>query len=260
MDDREPELPSAYQFSHIDKVECLRQHTIGLAANGAEEGTIILVDALTNAKGSRGKVWSGVAGNLHAAVILQPDFPKSRYHEILFVATVSLGNAIAAEVAPMTALSFGWPNDIYIAGYKVASIWLDYGMEENAPWLVVTCSTNIRHDACDSAISSISIFESEGVCTLTPVDLMEGWARQFITLINEWSEKGFKHILNLWRIRAEFQKTWPEVFDEKEILQDKNTVDYQQSIDKHGDLLLVDGDSKVATINLHSWLKEHLSS
>ena len=96
----------------------------------------------------------------------------------------------------MTALSYGWPNDVMIARHKIASFWMDQGSfstdSVETPWLVLTHAVNIASAPEDMLLSAMSIHEAEGDKSLTAELLMETWARQFIAQINDWSEKSFE--------------------------------------------------------------------
>lgn len=204
----QPELPAAYRLIVKPRLTDLRAFAAKLARAGAEEGTIIVAENQTEAKGCGDKPWQALQGNLHLALVLQPEFAPSRYFEMLYVAAVSLGQALATHVAPMTALSYSWPNDIKIARHKVASIWLDQGVAQSndgsvVAWLVITTSINVAASPPGMEMSAISLHQAEGETRLDTATLLETWARQFMMQINDWSERGFEHILRLWKARAD---------------------------------------------------------
>ena len=157
----------------------------------------------TAARGCQNRLWQGYEKNLHASILLRPEFDQDKDHEMLYVGATSLGNAIAAHVSPMTALSYSWPNDISIAGNKVASLWLDQGQSASGRWLAVTCSVNVRQSPDDFSLPALSILEAEGSSDLTASVLLESWTRQFVRLINLWSDQGFEKIFRLWQVRSE---------------------------------------------------------
>ena len=198
-----PELPVAFELLKLGEVDDLRQRAAELAIQGAAEGTIILATNQSSAKGCGQKPWQGFEGNLHCTILLQPEFPVQQYHEMLYVAVVSLGNSIATHVSPMTSLSYRWPNDISIANHKIASVWIDHGEGKDGPWLNCTGSVNIRHSPDELMLTSMSIHEAEGGTELCVNLLLETWARQFITQINEWADRGFDYILAQWKMRAD---------------------------------------------------------
>ncbi len=200
-------LPAAYRLEELGQVTCLRDSAAELANAGAEEGTIIVATEMTAPRGYQNKLWQGFAENLHASLVLEPEFGKDRYHEMLIVGVTSLGSSLATHVAPMTSLSYRWPNDLYIAGQKVASVWLDKGRSSKGDWLTVTVSVNLIHapgdDTGDFTLPTMSVREAEGNSDTTAEVLLETWSRQFIAEINNWHERGFEYILSYWKTRSE---------------------------------------------------------
>ncbi len=203
MDRDPPVLPAAYRLVHLPQVENLRDHAMEAASGGAEEGTLILADGVLSPPAGEGGAPDTGPGNLHAALVLEPEFSPDRDHEILFVSLVSLCNAIAAHVSPLTALRFGWPNEIRIASYRVGAVWLDRGESSGRRWLTVTLTVNVASVAGSGEPEQMSLHQAEGNDSITPPDLFESWAREFVTWINLWDDRGFGHVLATWNARAD---------------------------------------------------------
>ncbi len=205
MDRDPPVLPAAYRLVHLPEVENLRDHAMEAASGGAEEGTLFLADEERSPPAGEGGAGAPDAGpgNLHAALVLEPEFPPDRDHEILFVSLVSLCSAIAAHVSPLTALRFGWPNEIRIASYRVASVWLDRGESSGRRWLTATLAVNVASAPESGEPEQMSLHQAEGNDSITPQDLFESWAREFVSWINLWDDRGFGHVLATWNARAD---------------------------------------------------------
>lgn len=228
-----PQLPAAFELICVGEVENLRDSVSDLARDGAVEGTVIMAENQTKTLGCANKAWHGYAENLHAAILLQPEFDPERDQEMFYVAMTSLGNAIAEHVSPMTALAYSWPNDINIAGNKVGSVWLDHGQSATGRWLTVTCSVNVRHSPDDFNIPAMSILEAEGTTDLTANILLESWSRQFVRLINLWSDQGFEKIFGLWQVRSE------SIGKKIELPKDDGLVAGEiVAVTEHGDIIL----------------------
>ena len=205
MDRDPPALPAAYRLVHLPQVGSLRDHVTEAASGGAEEGTLFLADAVQSppsGEGGSGSPDTG-AGNLHAALVLEPEFSPDRDHEILFVSLVSLCNAIAAHVSPLTALRFGWPNEIRIASYGIGTVWLDRGESPGRRWLTIALTVNVASVPGSEEPEQMSLHQAEGNASITPLDLFESWAREFVTWINLWDDRGFGYVLGAWNARAD---------------------------------------------------------
>ncbi len=114
-----PELPAAYDLVFFEQVESIRTAAVELADQGYDEGTLIWVLKQTRAKVRLNKKWICNHGDLHCAVILRPDFEQQKYYQMLIVAIVSLGNAIAAHVSAMTVLGYNCPTIFALPGIKL---------------------------------------------------------------------------------------------------------------------------------------------
>ncbi len=200
-----PILPAAYRLIHLAQVDSLRDHVQAMAIGGAEEGTVILADRVQYIPvvGESHRVPDGDCDNLHAALVLEPEFPSQRDHETLFVALVSLANAIAIHASPMTVLRFGWPNEIRIAHYRIGSVWLDHGESLGRRWLTVTLTVNVASTSQRDAEEEMSLHQGDGNTRITSRQLFESWTREFIRWINRWDDRGFSDILAQWVTRAD---------------------------------------------------------
>ncbi len=213
MSGKLPELPAAYELICYDQINDLRARACELAQSGAEEGTFLWASSQNNARGRMNQKWHCNQGDLHCTIILRPDFSSELFPQIMLVAAFSMTNALATHLSAMTSLGFSWPNDITIAKHKVASIWIDSNTINPSPdnaisdkqstWLNVTSSVNIEHYPEDFSIPAMSIREAEGGTDLDSKLLLETYARQFITQINNWSERGVDGMVKQLRNRAD---------------------------------------------------------
>ena len=201
MSEFKPELPAAYELIEIENVSCIKSRAAEMAHYGAEEGVLLWAKNQQNGIGRLGSTWYSKKGDLHCSIVLRPDFSVDHYAELLLVASISMGNALAAHVSPMTALGYTWPNKITIATHTIASVWIEYDKRDPA-WLTVSCAVNVFNTPDDMSLPAISVLEAEGSTNINSGILLESFCRQFITLINQWSEDGMTSIVNKWKIRA----------------------------------------------------------
>jgi len=249
VEKKRPELPAAYELIVLDCIDSLRSTVATLARGGAGEGTLIWAHQQSHLRGRLEKKWNGDREGLHCTILLRPEFPVERYGQMLIVATVSLGNAIAVHLTPMIALHYRWPNDITIGDHKIAGLWLDSETGES-PWLSITCSVNIIHPPQDFGIPAISINEVEGETALSAAVLLETYAREFISQINNWSERGFDYTLNLWKAR--FDQIAKPVHLR---IGDESIEGKVKAIDKDGGLTVATDDSSERKIPIEEYME-----
>ena len=108
----------------LDTVDSTQSVAFALAERGAADRTVVVADQQLAGRGRRGRTWRAPAGtSLLASIIVRPRLPQSR------LATLSLTTAVAAaealrRVAGVDA-RLKWPNDVLVAGRKIAGILLE---------------------------------------------------------------------------------------------------------------------------------------
>ena len=68
-----PKLPPAYRLVALDSVGSTNDEALRLAAEGAEDGTLVWARQQTGGRGRQGRSWSSPPGNLYFSLVLRPD-------------------------------------------------------------------------------------------------------------------------------------------------------------------------------------------
>ena len=93
-----------------------------LARAGLPEGTVVVACRQTHGRGRLGRAWASPAGGLWCSVLLRPA-PQPSW-TVLSLAT-ALAVAEAVEAVAGVVARVRWPNDVVVAGRKVAGILLE---------------------------------------------------------------------------------------------------------------------------------------
>ena len=106
-----------------------------LANHSAEDGTVLISEIQTKARGRSGKKWESPEGGIWMSIILRPQVPPARVGLI----TLATGVAIAKTIR-----SYGldarikWPNDVLIHGDKISGVLTEINATFNEiDWVVV---------------------------------------------------------------------------------------------------------------------------
>lgn len=92
-----------------------------LADNGYKEGTIVVSNAQTNGRGSRGRTWeSSKNEGIFLSLILKPNIEFINISQINLIATIAMCRTIKKETGLNAKIK--WPNDIIINGKKVCGL------------------------------------------------------------------------------------------------------------------------------------------
>lgn len=93
-----------------------------LAGAGCPEGTVVVADRQTRGRGRHGRVWASPKGGLWCSVLLRP---SARSPMGLLSLAVAVAVAETVEQFVPEPAGIRWPNDIEIAGRKVAGILIE---------------------------------------------------------------------------------------------------------------------------------------
>lgn len=199
------QLPAAYELVTLERVDSVVKEAARQAQRGAGEGTLIWAQEQTHARTPSGKSWYAPVGNLHCALIVEPEYDNVAAEQLAYVAMVSAGTAIADIVAPMTGLRWRWPDEIYINDLKSGLVQLAFP-EGNAgpyPWLVLGLSVNVAEHPPNPEPERYNSLHASGTPEATVGDLLEAFSRHFLSWINRWAEQGFEPVRKAWLLRAD---------------------------------------------------------
>lgn len=200
-----PAVPAAYELVVLDQVDDVVEEAVRRASRGAGEGTLIWAREQTAARTASGKRWYAPAGNLHCALIIEPEYDNVSAQQLLYVATISVGTAIAETVEAMTGLRWRWPGRILINGLKSGMVRLSAPGEndEPYPWLVLGVSVNVAEHPPNPEPERFNSIHASGTPDATVEALLEGFSRHFLSWINRWAEEGFEPVRKAWTLRAD---------------------------------------------------------
>ncbi len=113
-----------YYFDKIDSTQNFAQNQ----AN-SENGSVIIAEQQTHAKGRLQRKWESPAGGIWFSVVLRPKLDSSKISLVPIAVSVALCNAIKKTTKIDTKLK--WPNDVTVDAKKIAGIIVDASIESN---------------------------------------------------------------------------------------------------------------------------------
>ncbi len=91
-----------------------------LALQGRVAGTVVQAGVQSSGKGQYGRSFSSPAGGLYFSLLLRPDLPAEDLPLITLAAGLACHDALEAAFSLQSRIK--WPNDLYLAGKKLAGI------------------------------------------------------------------------------------------------------------------------------------------
>jgi BirA family biotin operon repressor/biotin-[acetyl-CoA-carboxylase] ligase len=129
----------------------------GVAEAGAPHGTIVIAEEQTAGRGRLGRAYTCPPGGLWCTLILRGPLPISRAQLVGLAAGVAAAETIAVQTSLAPTLK--WPNDVLVAGLKVAGILAEMTAEEQSVhYLLVGAgiNINIRTDQFPAELRSVA--------------------------------------------------------------------------------------------------------
>lgn len=122
---------------HLRRTGSTNDRASALAKAGAPHGTLVTADEQTAGRGRQGREWTAPAGSalLLSLVVREPDA----------LLPLRAGLAVADVAGPDARVK--WPNDVLLAGRKVAGVLVEARLQEK--WAVLGMGINVSVDPQD---------------------------------------------------------------------------------------------------------------
>lgn len=170
-----------------------------MAAEGAEEGTVVVADCQSGGKGRLGRTWHSPPGlNLYASVILKPPIPPQEAQTLTLMAAVAVAEAVAAYSPVRPTVK--WPNDILIDSKKAAGILTEMNSEtDRVNFVILGVGVNLNMNIPDELLkTATSIREKTG--EEVP---RAAFASALFSSIEKWYkvylDRGFEQVREAWK-------------------------------------------------------------
>jgi len=139
-------------------------------ARAGEHGPLWITAARQTAgRGRRGNAWTSEPGNLYASLLLTDAAPAAHLPELCFVVALAVRDAVCtAAPAHALELKLKWPNDLLLAGAKLAGILIEAesvgGKTATVAGIGVNCARHprdIAYPATDLTAHGVSVASDE---------------------------------------------------------------------------------------------------
>jgi BirA family biotin operon repressor/biotin-[acetyl-CoA-carboxylase] ligase len=178
---------------HYDSLDSTNEEAKRLARQGEHGPLWIVAREQSAGRGRRGRVWVSDDGNLFATLLLEA---PANGPELCFVAGLAVADAVAA-LAPAEAVALKWPNDLLLAGKKLAGILL----EQEGRALAIGIGINLAQHPENTEFPAISVRAALGAAP-APVAAFDRLASAMGTWYEVWRAQGFAPIRDAWLARA----------------------------------------------------------
>jgi len=172
------------------------------ARAGAPEWTTVVADVQTAGRGRHGHAWSSAAGNLHLSVLVRPPGSAAEWGLLPLLAGLAVAEAVA-ETGVEAALK--WPNDVEIAGRKVAGVLVE-STSAGAAFESAVIGVGVNVASVPAGLDAGSRAHAVCLAELVAVPEAEVVAAAVLARIRVWYHRlaagGGGDMLAAWRSRA----------------------------------------------------------
>lgn len=171
-------------------------------ARGGDRGPLwITAASQSTGRGRRNNVWVSPPGNLYATLLLSEPSAPEQAPQLSFVAALALHDAVAACASQLgPRLKLKWPNDLLLAGAKLAGILIE---GESAPVFAAAIGIGVNCAAHpdDTAFAATDL-KAAGA-HVTPAQVFVALTNAMQRRLQQWQRgQGFVDIRADWLKRA----------------------------------------------------------
>lgn len=200
-----PKLPPGYRLLRMETADSTNAEAKRRAKAG-EPGPLWIWSARqSQGRGRGGREWISQHGNLFASLLIGINCPIRVASQLALVAGIVTYDTIAKLIAyeGRSELLLKWPNDVLLAGEKLAGMLLENvgSPAENRSVVVIGTGINLANHPEDLPQPAISL-GAYGM-TIAPADALEVLAATTHQWLSRWAEgTGFPSIRRAWLDRA----------------------------------------------------------
>ena len=175
-------------------------------AEAGETGPLwIAARRQTAGRGRRGRVWESDTGNLFATLLTTTRKPPAEAAQVTFIAALAVADLLD-RYAPPSLVTIKWPNDVMLAGDKVAGVLVESGVHASGGlWLAVGIGINLAEAPVGTERPATALAQhlsgQVGAPPMIDVALRE-LAEAFSVWMTRWEALGFEPVLDAWRART----------------------------------------------------------
>jgi BirA family biotin operon repressor/biotin-[acetyl-CoA-carboxylase] ligase len=171
------------------------------AKSGEPAGLSILAERQTAGRGSRGRQWQSLAGNLNLSILLRPNLPATQASIFPLLTGIAAADALSAFLPAEIAPQLKWPNDVLLNGAKLAGILIDAAPQgQLLGWLVIGIGINLMHAPKIPGRPATTLQAHGGKAT--PLQAANRLLQELDFWLDAFATSGPAAIIDAWQLRA----------------------------------------------------------
>jgi len=194
----------SYNLITFEEIDSTNSEALRIANSGAVGDSVILSKIQTGGRGTKGRYWDSLAGNLHISILLQTEFDIKKNSQLPFLAANAVFETInyfSQQKGIKLNMKLKWPNDVLIDSKKVAGILLESISLKGKNYIVIGIGVNIeKAPDINKNATCIKDWGIEIPSLDTFLNILMG---KFNTLYEQWkSDNNFTKTRKTWMKHA----------------------------------------------------------
>jgi len=185
----------------LDEVDSTNAEARRRAGAGEAGPLWIAARRQTGGRGRRGRAWTTGEGDLAATYLTFSDRAPAEATGVAFVAALAVAE-MAEVFAPGAAARLKWPNDVFLAGRKLAGILVESGVEDGRLWIAVGVGVNLAAAPLDSDHPATALSDHGALPPPSAEAALAALAVRFAHWDKVWADAGLAAVLDAWSVRA----------------------------------------------------------
>jgi len=192
---------TGFRHIHFEDIDSTNAEARRRADDG-ETGPLWITAASQNAgRGRRGRDWVSKPGNLFASLLIGFPVPLTTASQLSFVASLAIYDAAASLLPANSPLEVKWPNDILLAGNKLAGILIETipCNDKALTLLAIGCGVNLDHAPAQTAYGATWLNAHSAEKT-EPDQFLKALDHKMKSWLDIWQNgQGFDLITKAWQ-------------------------------------------------------------
>ncbi len=143
------------------------------------------------------------------ALALEPEQPLRGSLAVAYLTMLAVNDALGSTLPAQIGVGFGWPDRIMVNGALAGGITLTSAtdsLEQVPDWMVAHFVIDVMGDPSRDDPGSVrerTSLMDEGSGPFSVGELIESFARYFLSWVNRWQDQGFEPVKACWEGRAD---------------------------------------------------------
>jgi BirA family biotin operon repressor/biotin-[acetyl-CoA-carboxylase] ligase len=183
----------------FDQIDSTNAEARRLAEAGEMGPLWIAARRQTEGRGRRGRAWVTAEGNLAATLLAVTDKDPAEAAQLSFVTGLAVAD-LAMDFVDEKLVALKWPNDVLLAGAKLAGILIESGRRaDRALWLAIGAGVNLRSAPDLPGYPAVALADHVPADAIpSPEAALDLLSAAMTRWIGRWLAGGFAPVRQAW--------------------------------------------------------------